>query len=137
MIWLAGLWCAWAILNVLLLLAVPYLGIKTAGPFTNGLQVVVPEGLAERVTPEEMKALLAHEQGHIAHRHNIRNLLLACFFIPRTAARHRRQEMEADAYAARHADAAALASALRKLSFNDFDWHRARLLDELAVSRPE
>ncbi len=121
-------WGLWIALNASLLAASPYLLPQTAGPFTNGFQIVVPPGVEEKVTGDEMEAMLAHERGHIAHRHNLKNLLRVCVFIPRGAALFKQQELEADDYAAERGHALALASALRKLSFNDFDWYRAARL---------
>lgn len=128
-------WALWVAFNVALLVASPYLIKHTAGPFTNGLKIVIPPTLADRVSPNEMQAMLSHERGHIAHRHNLKNLLLVCVFIPRGAAMYQRQELEADDYAADRGHALALASALRKLSFNDFDWYRAARLSQIAAQK--
>lgn len=125
-------WALWAAFNVVLLACTPYLlENKATGPFTNGFKIVVPPGVAEKVTPEEMEALLCHERGHIAHRHNVFNLMRSCLLIPRSARLHQRQELEADDYAAVRGHAKALASALYKLSANDFDWYRAARLRKL------
>ena len=130
---IAALWALWIAGNVGLLLASPYLMRDAAGPFTNGLRVVIPEGLAAKVTPEEMAAMLSHEDGHLAHRHNLKNLLRSCVFIPRSADLMREQEIEADDFAAERGHAAALASALMKISFNSFDWQRASRLSRMAA----
>lgn len=129
------LWALWVVLNVALLVASPYLIDHTDGPFTNGLKIVIPAGLADRVSPNEMQAMLSHERGHIAHRHNLKNLARVCIFIPRGAALYQRQELEADDYAAVRGHANALASALRTLSFNDFDWYRAARLSKYAADQ--
>jgi len=125
------LWALWVASNVALFVAIPYL-IEHTGPFTNGLTIVVPDGLAEKVTSQELQAMLAHEQGHIAHRHNFKNLLRTCCFIPRGAELYKQQELEADDYAAARGHARALATALMALSFNDFDWYRAARLSRIA-----
>ena len=134
LLWLSALWTLWIGANVALLLASPYLLAGASGPFTNGLRIVVPRGVAEKVTEDEMAALMAHERGHIALRHNFKNLALACFFVPRSAARMRRQEIEADDFAAARTNPVDLASALLKLSFNDFDWQRAARLRRMAAA---
>ena len=126
------LWAVWVAFNVALLVASPHLIQNTAGPFTNGLQIVVPPGMAEKVSPDELAAMLAHERGHIAYRHNLKNLLRTCFFVPRGAALYQLQELQADDFAAAQGHARALASALRTLSFNDLDWYRAARLDQIA-----
>lgn len=131
----AVLWALWIVANVVLLLASPYLVKDAAGPFTNGLRIVIPEGLAAKVTPNEMAAMLVHEIGHNAHHHSLKNLARSCCFIPRGADLMREQEIEADDFAAAHADPAALASALRKVSFNNFDWQRAARLSRIAAQR--
>jgi Zn-dependent protease with chaperone function len=132
---LVSLWALWALANLALLLGSPHLVKHASGPFTNGFKIVVPEGLSDRVTPEEMDAMLCHERGHIAHRHSIQNLFLSCLLIPRSRKRFEAQELEADDYAASRGHGPALASSLRKLSSNDFDWFRAARLTK-AASQP-
>ena len=133
MIFLISMWALWAMLNVALLIASPYLITNANGPFTNGFKIVVPEGIAERVTPEEMEAMLCHERGHIDHRHAIKNLFLSCLLIPRSRVLYERQEFEADDYAAARGHGPALASAIRKLSSNAFDHYRASRLTKAAT----
>lgn len=123
-------WLSWCIFNVGLLLASPWL---TDGRrvFTNGFVTVFPQFLRDGLTAAEQAAFLAHEQGHIHHRHALKNLLCVCLFMGRNAATAQDQELEADDYAAARGHAPALASALRKLSVDPFDDYRARRLEAL------
>lgn len=130
---LISIWALWAALNLALLLATPYLIQEANGPFTNGFKIVVPEGIADRVTPEELEAMLSHERGHIAHRHAIKNLFRSSLLIPRSRALYERQEFEADDYAVARGHGPALASAIRKLSSNAFDHYRASRLTKAAT----
>lgn len=128
-------WLAWAVWNVALILLVPRIGRSKAGAFTNGAEVVIAPAVAAVLTADELAAVIAHERGHIAHRHAWKNLARACMFIPRSRLVRARQEIEADDYAALAADPGALASALRKLSTHPFDMARARRLDTIAAGR--
>ena len=128
-------WLAWVAWNVALILLVPRIAKSKAGAFTNGVHVVVAPVVAELLTPAELAAVVAHERGHVAHRHAWKNLALACLLIPRWQQLRVRQEIEADDYAALAADPGALASALRKLSAHPFDMARARRLDAIAAGR--
>lgn len=125
-----GAWLAWCLLNVLLMLAAPYL-MGGAGVVTNGIKTVFPQHLRDRLTEAEQAAILVHEEGHKAHRHALKNTARVCVFMPRTAAEAFRQEIQADDYAASRGHAKALASALRKLSDANQDLFRANRLDGL------
>lgn len=121
-------WLAWCLFNVALLAAGPYL-VGESNVVTNGFTTVFPQKLRERLTDEEQAALMAHEDGHKAHRHPLKNLLRAFFFLARPTKVALLQEIEADDYAAARGHAKPLASALRKLSGNAFDHYRASRLD--------
>lgn len=130
---LLTVWAAWAVFNLLLLL----FGHRLApppGPYTNGLQIIVPPACAALLAPDELAAVIAHERGHRAKLHAFKNLLRAVVFIPRSRETIQAQELEADDYAARHADPAALAAALRKMSGAHFDLYRATRLELLRTS---
>ncbi|RZL39237.1 MAG: hypothetical protein EOP35_04160 [Rubrivivax sp.] len=121
-------WMAWCLFNVALLFASPYLvGDRTV--VTNGFTVRIPDAVREMVTEAELAALMAHEEGHIAHEHALKNLCRACIFLRRSPKMAMLQEIEADQYAADRGHAVALASALRKLSGDAFDLYRASRLD--------
>jgi hypothetical protein len=121
-------WLAWCLFNVALLFASPYLvGDHTV--VTNGFTVRIPDSVRALVTEAELAALIAHEQGHIAHEHALKNLCRACIFLRRTPRMAMLQEIEADQYAADRGHGPAMASALRKLSSDAFDWYRAARLD--------
>jgi len=120
-------WLCWCLFNVGLLLASPWL--MPGRVVTNGFWTVFPQALRDKLTEEEQAAILAHEAGHKAHRHALRNLLLTLFLMRRSAKAALMQELEADNYAADRGHGPALASALRKLSCDAFDWYRAARLD--------
>jgi Zn-dependent protease with chaperone function len=122
-------WVAWAALNAALLVLSPWIVPDRAGAFTNGLVIVVPEALRSQLTANELAAIEAHEQGHIAHMHALKNCLRSCLLLPRPKALAMQQELEADAFAESHGHRLALASALRRMSSHPFDLDRARLLD--------
>lgn len=122
---LLSTWLLWVALQVLLLLLAPLLG---SGARTNGLWIVVPAAVRERLTPEELAAVIAHEQGHRARLHAFENLARACCFVPRSARRAAVQELEADDWAADRGHSGPLASALIKLSRSEFDLRRAARL---------
>lgn len=121
--WALGLWVG---LHVVALLLAP-LFVTTAS--TNGLFVVIPRDVRDALTEREVEAVRAHEQGHIARLHAWRNLARSCLLMRRSLATARRQELEADDYAAARGHARLLASALRKLSAHPFDIERAERLD--------
>ena len=124
-------WGAWCALQVLLLLVVPPVAQAFGFAATNGLTIVIPDSVRSQLTPEELAAVLAHERGHIHHLHAIENLVLACIFLSRTPKRAHQQELEADDYAAQLGHAAALASAISKLSQHPLDQLRARRLQSV------
>ena len=128
-------WACWILLQAGRALAVPFTHRNAAGPVTNGLVVVVPRLAREMCTSAELAALVAHEHGHIACGHAAKNFVLRCFFVPRTVARVEAQEFEADDFAATQCDPLILCEALRRLSFNDLDWKRAKRLERIAVAR--
>lgn len=121
-------WLAWCLFNVTLLLAGPRL-VGDAHIVTNGIQTIFPDHIRQRLTEEEQAAILAHEEGHKAHRHALKNLLRSFFFLSRPSRVALMQEIEADQFAADRGHAKALASALRKLSVSAFDLYRANRLD--------
>lgn len=121
-------WLAWCLFNVTLLLVGPHL-VGNAHIVTNGIQTIFPDHIRARLTEEEQAAILAHEEGHKAHRHALKNLLRSFFFLSRPSRVALMQEIEADQYAAARGHAKALASALRKLSVSAFDHYRASRLD--------
>lgn len=125
-----GAWLAWCLLNILLMLVAPYL-MGGAGVVTNGIKTVFPQHLRDQLTVAEQAAILAHEEGHKAHRHALKNTMRVCLFMPRTVAEAFRQEIQADDYAAARGHAKALAGALRKLSTANQDLFRAQRLDGL------
>lgn len=120
-------WMAWCCFNVALLFLGSWLvmGQEVA---TNGFTVVMPERIRAMLTDEEAAAVIAHEHGHIAHRHSLLNTARACLFIPRSELQAFTQELEADDYAAARGHGLALASALRKLSTETRDLYRAQRL---------
>ncbi len=121
-------WGVWCLLQVALLLVVPPVAQAFGFAVTNGLWIVIPDDVRAKLTEEELAAVLAHERGHIHHLHAIENLVLACCFVGRSPKRAHQQELEADDYAAQLGHAAALASAISKLSQHPLDQLRARRL---------
>lgn len=119
-------WAAWCGFNVSLFLIGPWL--FKGSVVTNGITTNFPASIRDRLTEAEQAAILAHEEGHKAHRHALKNLVRACLLVPRPAGLAQRQEFEADDYAASQGHGPALASALRVLSVEAFDRHRARRL---------
>lgn len=120
-------WLCWCLFNVGLLFAAPYL--IGGHVVTNGFATVFPQRIRDLLTPEQQAAIQAHEDGHRHHRHALKNLARACFFVRRSAGLYVRQELEADDYAALRGHGPALASALRVLSANEFDRQRAERLE--------
>lgn len=118
-------WLLWVALQILLLLLAPLLG---SGARTNGLWIVVPDAVREKLTPEEQAAVIAHEQGHRARLHALENLARACIFVPRSPRRAAMQELEADDWAADRGHSGALASAILKMGRSEFDMRRAARL---------
>ena len=116
-------WAAWCGFNAALFLIGPWL--FRGAVVTNGLTTVFPQSIRDQLTEAEQAAILAHEEGHKAHRHALKNLARACLFIRRPLKLVMQQEIEADDYAAERGHAEALASALRKLSGHAFDRYRA------------
>lgn len=122
---LLSTWLLWVALQIALLLLA---GLVGGGTRTNGLWIRVSADTRSRLTAAELAAVIAHEHGHRARLHAFENLARACFFLPRSAQRAARQELEADDWAAARGHAAALASAIRKLSSSRFDaWRAGRL----------
>lgn len=95
--------------------------------FTHGLlrpRICVSTGALERLAPDELTAVLAHERAHVERRDPLRELITralaaSMFFVPVLKDLHRhflaRREIEADERAVRVAGPPALASALLKL----------------------
>src|SRR5712664_512148 len=93
--------------------------------FGAAKRIVLFDTLISRLAPPEIEAVLAHELGHFSRRHVWKRLALVLFFMvvpvftfllqPLASLYSRLHEFEADAYAARHADARDLVRALVKL----------------------
>lgn len=128
---LAIAWLIWVAFNLTVMLTAPSFAQPFFGAYTNGVQVVVPTWVRDSLTQDELKAVIAHELGHIARRHAWWNVGLACLFlfVCMSEERRRTQEFEADDYAASLGYGLALASALRKLSTYHFDRQRAERLE--------
>jgi Peptidase family M48 len=124
-------WLLWCALQVLLLLLAPlFASMLGMGACTNGLWISIPASVREKLTEEELLAVIAHEHGHRVHGHVFENLALACLFIRRNPKRAWQQELEADDYAADMGHAKGLALALSKLSRSNSGLVRIkRLLD--------
>ncbi len=123
-------WLAWCVGNALVLLCVPLFYRPQRNAYTNGFVVVIGPYLEILLSPAELVAIVAHERGHIAHRHNFRNLARAFVFLRTGPARKLRQEYEADDYAAARGHGPALASALRRMApFSSEDRARAKRLE--------
>lgn len=61
------------------------LNIEIPLAFTFGYlneKIVLTEGLLKSLNKEEIKAVLLHEKGHIAYKHNIKKLFYALFLSP-------------------------------------------------------
>lgn len=130
MVWILAPWLAWCIFCLAGLLLVPLVHKPRGNAYTNGLVVYVCPTLAEKLTPRELAAVVAHEHGHRARGHAWFNLARSCVFVRSNPAREWRQECEADDYAAARGYRLELASALRKMSYRARDRGRgARLLD--------
>lgn len=125
---LACTWIAWCLFNIGLLLAGPYL-LGGITPATNGLWIVFPKAVSARLTAEQQAAFVAHERGHMAHGHALKNLLRACLFLRRPTHMAMLQEIQADDYAAARGHGPALASGLRAIGTEAFDFYRASRLD--------
>lgn len=123
---IASAWLLWCALQVLRLLAAPLAApLLTRGAVTNGLWIVVHQHVREKLTADELAAVIAHENGHRHHLHAFENLALACCFVRRSPLRAHQQELEADDWAAQRGHGRALASAILKLSRAPLDRVRA------------
>lgn len=120
-------WVGWAGLNLLLFLATAAF-VRPNQPCFNGFRIVMPAWTRRVLTPEEYAAVVAHERGHRRHMHVWANLLLTCCCMQASSERRLRQEWQADDYAARQGHAAALATALEKVSKHPIDRRRAARL---------
>lgn len=95
--------------------------------FTRGVlrpTVIISSGLLSQLTPEEIRAVLAHEAYHVRQRDPLRTLVVlalsrALFFVPLlqglASAYRVEKEIEADRWALGHASASALAAAMLKM----------------------
>lgn len=113
-------WLVWVSGN-LLLLVVSALFIKPSHPCFNGFVIIIPTWLHDVLTPTELAAVVAHEEGHRQLLHVWENLARSCLFRRATAARRLAQELESDDFAVAAGHGAALASALSKLSTSPAD----------------
>lgn len=130
-------WLLWFALN-LYIVAFARKGALTdgltayaTGLFGRGAIVISPKARLI-LDAEELKAIIAHEQGHIANSHILENFLVAVFLpflLLWRADRREEQELEADDFAVAQLGWAPLASALRKLSTHRFDIQRAERLE--------
>jgi len=120
-------WACWVVLNFSMMLLSAFV-LRPNQPCFTGFAIVIPAWVREALTELELAAIVAHEQGHRAHRHVWMNFAAVCVFTPSGPARRLRQEHEADDYAATRGHAAALASALVKLSTHPNDLERAARL---------
>lgn len=111
---LATAWAGWILLN-LVLLAVSALLLRPDAPCFNGFRIIIPAWLPTKLTPAEVAAVIAHEEGHRHHRHVWENFARVCLFAGPSSIRRYQQENEADDYAIAAGHARALASALVKL----------------------
>ncbi|GAB3761174.1 M56 family metallopeptidase [Microlunatus parietis] len=107
--------------------------INSPRPLACGLrgrtaEIVVSSGLADRLSPAEVRAVIEHERAHLRGRHDLATRLaaLSCACLPTLIASrelHRATllltELIADDAAARHCGAGITASALAKLSTGD------------------
>lgn len=98
-------------------------------PACNGIRVFVPEYLKAFLTPQQLRALYHHEEGHLVHGHAWFNYALDCLFIQPSTWRRIRQELEADDHAVVMGYGRALAQVLRERSTNPFDLWRAERLE--------
>lgn len=87
--------------------------------------ILVSQGLADTLTPAQLRAVIAHETAHLHARHarllRAADLAVACMPHNRAARRARRAvgllvELAADQHAARHAGAVHLANALQHIA---------------------
>lgn len=107
-------WTSWVLLNLAALILSALL-LKPNAPCFNGLFIVMPDWIHNRLTPAEVTAVIAHEEGHRHHRHVWENFATVCLLSTPTPQRRAQQEIEADDYAVAAGHARALASALVKL----------------------
>jgi Zn-dependent protease with chaperone function len=122
------LWLAWVVL-MLVFFGLGVVLCRHDYPHFNGFAVRIPDSVVVVLTRRELEAVIMHEHGHRAHLHVWKNLLRLLFLVPVTKAVRVRQEIQADDYVT---DPLALASALRKISENEFDHVRATRLESRA-----
>jgi len=124
------LWAGWVAFNLLMVvLAATVLPVHQA--HFDGFRARLPTRLSSLLTAEEITAVISHEHGHRHHLHVWINLALRCLFLNPGAARRRRQEIEADDFAAANGHGRNMASALRKLSRHPDDISRAERLERM------
>lgn len=127
LLWLPlAAWLLWCAGNVALFLLGAWLARPNA-PHFNGFTVFIPWWYAQRLSDDELVAVIQHELGHKHLRHVWKNLARRCVFLRYTPERHEREETEADDYCRRPLD---LAAALRKTSSHPFDLWRAERLEK-------
>ena len=119
------IWLGWVVVNLSIFVAGALL-VRPSGPIFNGFVVYVPDSIISQLTKRELAAVVMHEHGHRAHLHVWKNLGRRCLLLPFTTGMRMQQELEADDYVT---DAAALASALRKIHHHPFDLRRAMRLE--------
>jgi len=125
-----GAWGIWIVFNLLMVgLAAAVLPVRQA--HFDGFRVRLPTSLPFLLSQAEIDAVVCHEHGHRHHLHVWANLLLSCLLLAPGPQCQRRQELEADDYAAERGHALVLASALRKLSRHPDDISRAERLERL------
>lgn len=127
--WAVLAWLFWASFHLIILACAPLLRLRY--PCFNGFCIIIPAHVRALLTPTELAAVIAHEQGHRARLHVWANFARACLFLTTSAARRAQQEHEADDHAISAGHALPLASALAKLSTHPSDLARIERIQRI------
>jgi hypothetical protein len=111
---LLTLWLCWILFHFAMIGAVSFI-VTPDAPCYTGLRIIIPGWLVELLSPLELRAVMAHEEGHRYHLHVWRNFARRCVFLPVSRARIGDQEREADEYAAARGHRYALEMARAKI----------------------
>lgn len=124
------LWVIWCV-SLLLMMALA----RPNFPCFTGFRMIIPDEVVDKLTHDELVAIILHEYGHMHHLHVWKNFFLACLFKKPSSSTRLRQELEADDFAMVNHHGLHLASALKKLSMSSTDDYRAIRLELYSMAR--
>ena len=102
--------------------------IRHSVPTFTGFRIDIPHWCHVALQPEQLGAVIAHEEGHRHHRHVWKNFARFCLFLPIPPLLREQQELEADDYAIPRVGPMMLAAAIAAMPCDDFANQRIRRL---------